>query len=271
MDRTDVVILVNSTPKYYYILNFFFGMLRRYAPKLKWDIVLATEDVNNTVCKLVEDRHGAILLELPVESSGFLDSRMKALEMLKATGKYKYCLPLQDDFILERYIDEAKINELFKYFEEDSSLVSARLMPCPGPSSQIEEYPFWALISSKDTYKFVFQATLWKLDACLEWYTVICDVLEQNAPKNSLTSTEAYRFSIELKNNIAENSVGQSYFKNWTIKMNYKHIAWIRRGSWSNAVYLSPFPYRPTAIVRGRLEVWALELAKREGFFLEGN
>jgi hypothetical protein len=25
MERTDVVILVNSTPKYYYILEFFFG------------------------------------------------------------------------------------------------------------------------------------------------------------------------------------------------------------------------------------------------------
>jgi hypothetical protein len=30
-------------------------------------------------------------------------------------------------------------------------------------------------------------------------------------------------------------------------------------------VYLSPWPYRPTAIVQGRLEPWAAELGKREG------
>jgi hypothetical protein len=30
-------------------------------------------------------------------------------------------------------------------------------------------------------------------------------------------------------------------------------------------VYLSPWPYRPTAIVHGRLEPWAAELGLREG------
>jgi hypothetical protein len=67
MDRTDVVILVNSTPKYYYILELFFGMLRRYAADLKWDIVLATEMPNHPECKLVEKKYGVKILQIPLE------------------------------------------------------------------------------------------------------------------------------------------------------------------------------------------------------------
>ena len=47
MDRTDVAILVNSTPAYYYILPLFFTMLRRYAPDLEWPVYLATEELEH--------------------------------------------------------------------------------------------------------------------------------------------------------------------------------------------------------------------------------
>jgi hypothetical protein len=264
MERTDVVILVNSTPKYYYILNFFFGMLKRYAYNLKWDIVLATEEPNHPTCKLMETKYNIKILPIPVESSGFLDSRLKALQLL--SKKYTYCLPLQDDFILEGSMNAPVLEKLFTYFEADPTLVSARLMPCPGPVSQKEVYPFWASIGKTDEYKFVFQATLWKTEACLEWYSRICGLLEMIAPLNEISSTR--RLNVELKENIAENRTGQAEFSDWSNEKAYKHIAWIRRGSWANAVYLCPFPYRPTAIVRGQLEMWADELAKREGFFL---
>jgi len=264
MERNDVVILVNSTPKYYYILNFFFGMLRRYAPILKWDIILATEEPDNSYCRAVEDKYSVIILPIPVESSGFLNSRLEALKLL--VNKYKYCLPLQDDFILEGTMDSNAIKTLFEYFTADPKLVSARLMPCPGPKSRFEVYPLWATIDNSDEYKFVFQATLWKTEACLEWYSRICRVLEELAPV--ATTSPSRRFQIELKENLAENYIGQAEFSRWSLEKEYNHIAWIRSGNWSNAVYLSPFPYRPTAIVRGALEPWAVELAKREGFSL---
>lgn len=264
MERTDVVILVNSTPKYYYILEFFFGMLRRYAPDLKWDLVFATEERNHPVCKRLEQKYNVQILDIPVESSGFLNSRCKALQML--VGKYAYCLPLQDDFILEGSMNAFVIEKLFDYFAADPKLVSARLMPCPGPVSQELVYPFWAPIGRNDEYKFVFQATLWKTEACLEWYSRICGVLDIMAPVD--TTHASRRFQIELKENIAENRIGQDVFSEWSEERGYKHIAWIRKGPWSNAVYLCPFPYRPTAIVRGKLEGWAEDLAKREGFIL---
>jgi hypothetical protein len=263
MDRNDTVILVNSTPKYYYILNFFFGMLRRYAPDLKWDVVLATEEPTHPFCKLVEEKYSVKLLEIPVEYSGFLNSRYKALELL--VDKYNYCLPLQEDFILEGYLNKDIFETLFEYLSNDASIVSARLMPCPGPVSQKEIYPYWASITNSDTYRFIFQATLWKTKACLEWYSRICQTLNLHAPLE--TTSASRRHAIELVENIAENYIGQTEFSDWSAENGYKHIAWIRRGSWANAVYLSPFPYRPTAIVRGLLEPWANELAKREGFY----
>ena len=35
-----------------------------------------------------------------------------------------------------------------------------------------------------------------------------------------------------------------------------------------NGVYFSPWPYRPTAVVKGDLQQWAKDLIRREGFIL---
>jgi hypothetical protein len=262
MERKDVVILVNSTPKYYYILDFMFGMLHRYAKELAWDCVFATEMPEHPVCISLKTKYNIIILSLKKVDKGFLDSRRASLSQL--VSRYKYCLPLQDDFILEKGLDANALKAVLERFDNDKHLVSARLMPCPGPLESIIGDTDWAPIGRNDEYKFVFQATLWKTEACLEWYKCICDLLERYAPKE--VSSDADRTQIEVRGNIAENSIGQAEFWKWTNKNMYIHIAWIRKGSWSNAVYLSPFPYRPTAIVRGALENWAQELAKREGF-----
>jgi hypothetical protein len=66
-----------------------------------------------------------------------------------------------------------------------------------------------------------------------------------------------------LKMNIAEIYVGKELLKK--ILPSSIHLAYKRLGKWSNAVYLCPWPYRPTAIVRGKVEPFAEELFKREG------
>ena len=266
MDRTDVVILVNSTPNYYYILPFFFTMLRRYAPGLAWGLVLATEFPDDPICKAISAEHKVELLEIPFAAAGFIESRLVALQTLQK--RYKYCLPLQDDFILELPMNAAAIKDILTAMDMDTTISSARLMPCPGPAAADAVYAAdpvyaegWKILSqANDTYGFVYQATLWRTEEAVKWFQTVANRLESIAPKATTDSKQ--RIALEVSWNISENAEGQALF--WKTFAAEKHLAWIRQGKQPNAVYLSPFPYRPTAIVKGRLESWASELAARE-------
>jgi hypothetical protein len=263
MDRTDCCILVCSTPKYYYILPLFFKLLRRYAASLRWDVILATEVPENPVCTFVASNYAVQLLPIPEESKGFLESRLAALRLVR--NDYSYCLPLQDDFLLEMPMNDRAISSVLDYMDSKMGVVSARCMPCPGPSA---EAPFvavegWKQLDAKtDAIGFTFQATLWKIGPLTAWYERVCARLEAMCPQR-LGQTDRRR-EIEIKENIAENRDGQADFWRWSDEKDYDHIALERAGPWPNAVYLSPFPYRPTAIVGGRFEPWAQELARRE-------
>jgi hypothetical protein len=110
-------------------------------------------------------------------------------------------------------------------------------------------------MSAKDTYHFCFQASLWKRNECQEWYSAICDEVEKKGMKE-----------LELKMNIAENEIGQSLFLSL-----FEHkciIGYIRDHKEPNAVYMSPWPYRPTAIIKGVIQPFAIELGEREGYRL---
>lgn len=268
MNRTDVAYLVNSTPAYFYILPFHFEMLRRYAPDLKWKVILATEVPDHPVCTTVAAKYDVEIMTLDAGRAGFLDSRGAALESLVA--RYSYVFPVQEDFILERLIDGAEFEAVLREMDATPGLVSARSMPCPGPFTNALGYdglPAWRrLDGSVDAMGFVFQATLWKTSALLLYYSAVCARLEYYAPK--ATTNPSDRTRIEVKENLAENAVGQGIFWKLSTDLQWTHIAYARRGRQPNGVYLSPFPYRPTAIVRGTLEPWATELARREGFVL---
>ena len=199
------------------------------------------------------------IIRLAPSQTGFLESRRTAMDEI--VGQYRYCLPLQDDFILEKGIDWTAIGTILKAMDDDDDLVSARLMPCPGPKGSLGyKVKGWNYLApGTDTYGFTFQATLWKSYACFEWYNNICATLYKKIGKGQSPN-------LEIRENIAENSEGQELFWQMSRDLEYKHVAWVRKGTWSNAVYLSPFPYRPTAIVRGKLEGWAEDLMKRENF-----
>lgn len=72
---------------------------------------------------------------------------------------------------------------------------------------------------------------------------------------------------LAIKVNIAEIMRGQEIL--FSLGKGKIHLAWPREGSHPNAVYLCPWPYRPTAVVRGNLESWAVDLANREGVCLD--
>lgn len=263
MDR--VAYLVNSTPAYYYMLPLHFTLVRRYAPFMT-HLFLATEVPDHPICVQVAKDHGVTLIALEQKDAGFLASRAAALQQLSLSGQFLYVLPVQEDFLVDRTPDLGAMAEAITIMEDSQGLIaSARLMPCPGPKgAPMPSRPLWAGVTpTTDEYGFTFQATLWSLEACCAWYMGIMRLLEEGWPVASTPPEQ--RKHIEIRINIAENADGQKFF--WTFFKGRRqvHIGWVRAGPWSNAVYLSPWPYRPTAIVQGRLEPWASELGQREG------
>ncbi len=267
------VYLVNSTPKYYSLLPLHFALLERYWPECPMDLALATEVPDHPVCQQLVRDHGVTLIPLKGEEAGFLDSRAAALRCLQAAGRWSFVLPVQEDFLLEgRPMREMIESACFALCAPDVD--SVRLMPCPGPGGPDvagkgdEERPWWPLAAERDAYGFTFQATLWRLDACAEWYWLLTRRLEAEWPR--ATTPAAKRLEVEVRGNFAENGDGQKMFWAWAGGAGgrgpMRHLAWVREGPWSNAVYRCPWPYRPTAVVRGKLEPWARELAEREGF-----
>lgn len=262
MDRC--AYLVNSTPKFYGLLPLHFALIRRYADWLTMPLFLATEEPDHPICQQVKADYGVELIPLRPSEAGFLDSRAYALQQLALTGRFLYVLPMQDDFLLDRSPDLAALDQAFIFLEK-TPIVSVRLMPCPGPGGpHMNSAPQWAgITSATDTYGFTFQATLWRLDSCVLWYMGLCRKLEAEWPV--ATTPADKRRHVEIRGNFAENADGQQFFWEFFKAKKGAHVGWRRAGKWSNAVYLSPWPYRPTAVVQGRLEPWAEELGRREG------
>ena len=256
MWRQDVCILLNSTPKYYFMLELQVVMLRRYATDIHWPVYLATEVPDHELCVKLAKDYEVEILPLALEDAGFLESRAAALRMLPST--IKYVLPLQEDFLLDRPPMMNELLEALYLMENDKKISSIRLMPCPGPVESDVLYTQrkpWAILSDEDTYLFTYQATFWRKENLLAYFSGLIEKV--------ITATEEEKRSAALKMNIAEIYVGKELLKK--ILPSSIHLAYKRVGKWSNAVYLCPWPYRPTAIIRGKVEPFAEELFRREG------
>jgi len=259
MDRLDVAYLVNSTPKYYYLLDLHFTLLTRYAPELRWPIFLATEVPEHPLLQSLTAKFPWVnLLKIPTDQSMFLESRLAATENLPPD--ISYVLPIQEDFLLEARPIAAVLKEAISLLEESPSLSSLRLMPCPGPaSSQTWGTTRWHMLDfAKDSYVFTYQATIWRRH---DYTKFLRTLLHRIRETRGTSLTPQQQVQIQIKENIAEVYEGQQILKQVT----GLHLAWPREGKQPNAVYLSPWPYRPTAVVRGSLEPWARDLAEREG------
>ena len=262
MDRTDIAIVVNTCPKYFYILEAFFGLLRRYGERCKWPVYLASEEPENFHVKRLCKQHSIQQIVLNPEDSDFLQSRLAAVRALPA--EIRYVLPLQEDFLLERPglnygALEGALNELDSRHE----LLSVRLMPCPGSSERPLGSSPWVPLSPNDLL-FSYQATIWRREVYENYMNMLIqNCLEANKHLKPQTA-EWNRFSV--RSNPAETGFGIELLKR--LYPSGQHVCWVRKGVWANAVYWCPFPYRPTAIVQGNLQLWAVELINREGFAL---
>jgi hypothetical protein len=264
MNRQDVCLLVNSTPKYFYLLPLQLTLLRRYAPFLQWPVYFATEVPEHPIAKQLEKEFDVKILSIPEEKEGFLESRETALKLLPST--ILYVLPLQEDFLLDRTPDIQSLTDAFFILDTDRHVSSLRLMPCPGPHEEDILYSkekSWKVLGPKNQYIFTYQATLWRrLDL-----SIYLQALLHSIEKDFGKREDKEKKYLALTSNVGENHYGQKVLKQSL--PDTLHLSCPRLHENSNAVYLAPWPYRPTAVVRGRLEAFAEELFRREGVKFE--
>ena len=235
--------------------------IRRYAKELsEIPIFLATEVLpSDPIVARVLELENVHLISLSNTESDFLESRVAAFKYLP--DEYDFVLPLQEDFWLDRKPDYEALKEALDIMSSDLVVQSIRLMPSPGPhESDLPYKGIWKILSERDTYRFTFQATLWRREPYIEFLEA---VIESGKGEYAIGGFDNWsKFCVRV--NIAENAKGQALFKE--LCMGHKHLSVQREHKGANAVFLCPWPYRPTAVVQGQLEPWAKEFIVREGF-----
>ena len=264
---TDWCILVNTTPKYMSLAEVQIMCLRRYAPQLVTvPIFLATElSLNHPIVKRILLLPNVQYVSLNSSDADFLESRIAAMEYLSF---FKFILPLQEDFWTDRCPDLAMLNTALNILRSDDHIQSVRLMPCPGPSRNDLAYvakPEFKILGPNDTYRFTYQATLWRPEVYIAFLKTIKNRALSDYTKLD-TNTKPSWSSYCVRKNVAENLEGQQIFMDLFMTTKSIHLSIDRPLAHPNAVLLAPWPYRPTAVVQGLLEPWAKEFAQREGF-----
>jgi hypothetical protein len=197
----------------------------------------------------------------------FLESRLAAV---KALPKHiKYVFPIQEDFLLQARPDTAAIAEALEILDTDTTVASIRLMPCPGPKQDAKTYKESTYKHLREAFMYTYQATVWRReDYCLFFSALLEFPAEAAASKmpTNLTPDQQKKW-IQVDFNLAENYIGQAKFHELLGKRT--HLAYPRAHPKPNAVYLCPWPYRPTAVEKGKLGQWVHEFAEREGFPIE--
>jgi len=261
MNRTDVAYVINSTPKYYYLLKAHLTLLRRYAPDLCWPVYIGSEEPNNnTILSIAKEFNATIIvLDKNKYEDSFWESRIATVS--KLPDGIRYIFPVQEDFLLERPgMNATHFKNVLSEMDQNSLVVSARVMPCPGPNNVDTFIDGWSVLGEYDTYLFTFQATLWKKHEYVQYLSSIVEYSKKRFINIKYGSSSWNKMAINI--NIAENEEGCLIFKK--IFAHTIHLAYIRSNMRANAVYDCPFPYRPTAIVKGVLQDWAKELMQRE-------
>jgi hypothetical protein len=257
--------LVNSTPKYFYLLPLHFALVKRYAAKLHWPSYIATEVPEDQTIQDISKNFGVNVLRLEQKDRFFIESRLAACKALPRT--IRYVLPMQEDFLLGGRVDEHAIQESLKILDLDAQVASIRWMPCPGPkqgSTQYKDLPYKIL---NEEFMFTYQATLWRREEYIQFLSALLEIPEHlfvsRLPIQDKDENQRKKI-IQVDFNLAENHFGQQKFQE--VMRRYTHLAWPRAHQYPNAVMVSPWPYRPTAVEKGKVGEWVYEFAKREGF-----
>lgn len=234
-DNQKTAIVISSTSKFKYIWHTFLYRLRKYWPDCPYQIYFTSDGD----CQYLVDKYKINVFQQKSDL-GFLEGYRYVCH--KISYKYKYFILLQDDFLIEK---DVKQNILAKYEDimENNNFGFIRIMPCPGPKGERKKFGDIELgrINKNEDYSFSYQTSLWKLDYFLR-------ITDPPIPR-----WDDFNMSRKMKldKNTEELWGFIRPFKEW------------------NAVYKCPIPYRPTAILKGKLLDWAkplmLEDIKFEG------
>lgn len=260
MNRKDCAIVLNCYEKNLYILDTFFGLLRRYACGLEYPVYFATEKYEDFHVQLICKRYNVQIIQLADHEADFLESRLAAMKALPS--RIKYVLPLQEDFLLERPgPDMAALKDALNILDTDPQVLSLRLMPCPTSSSKENYTGVWNKLIGGDM-TFSYQATIWRREV---YTTYMMRLIQQGRDLHPDLSGVAWnRYCIHV--NPAETHPGLFLLR--SLYPAGIHLCYPRLGTFANSIYLCPWPYRPTAIILGALQPWAVDLANREGFLI---
>jgi len=229
-------------------------LIRRYATGLKWPIYLASAGLDDEK-KAMMMAAGVHVMEQGPENGDFLESRIEALRILRES--FSFVLLLQDDFFLDRAPNYDALEETVRMMTENPEIVCTRLMPCPGPTGDVVLGKWKEIVVDPYCY-FSFQAGVWSIPWLMRFFE---EVVRRATPL--MTKYPHYsRNQFWLLVNPCETGVGTDV----AVELGGRFVGWPRAGRWSNAVYLSPWPYRPTAIEKGVIQPWATEMLKREEF-----
>ena len=229
-------------------------LIRRYATGLKWPIYLASAGLDDEK-KAMMMAAGVHVMEQGPENGDFLESRIEALRILRES--FSFVLLLQDDFFLDRAPNYDALEETVRMMTENPEIVCTRLMPCPGPTGDVVLGKWKEIVVDPYCY-FSFQAGVWSTPWLMRFFE---GVVRRATPLMS-KYPQYSRNQFWLLVNPCETGVGTDV----AVELGGRFVGWPRAGRWSNAVYLSPWPYRPTAIEKGVIQPWATEMLKREEF-----
>jgi len=138
-------------------------------------------------------------------------------------------------------------------------------MPCPpGRGRELLPGTKWVFLKPEQgDLMFCYQATVWRRQVYTDFMNEMIKYTRQQLPDDEPGSVAWSRFAVDT--NPAELAIGAEALSRCCPEHSI-HLCWLRHAAWANAVYWCPFPYRPTAVVKGVFQPWAKELLQREGF-----
>ena len=222
-------IIIASTHKYCYIWNPFFDLLKKFWPDHP-EVYFMSDGSPEYLADKYQIRVFNVHKDL-----GFLETYEYLLDFVKTPT----VILLQEDFLIERPVNKELINDLIETFKTHKDIGYIRCTPCPGPKGNAIQYPkvMLGLFHPQQDYLFSFQATIWRV-------SFLSQLLQGYQHRSTILNIEK-----DLTQLLSRTS--------------HKLLGIIRTDNSPDGVFQSPIPYRPTAIIKGQIQPWAIELIKK--------